>query len=104
MSMKLNEVIPWGRSFEEYARLFSLTSEDLAGTILGCGDGPASFNAEATAISHRVISRGPIYTFTAAEIERHMNDKHEEQRRLILDQFTKQAVPFAEMPAHSSGP
>src|SRR5690349_4417411 len=26
----------------------------------------------------------------------------EEQRRLILDQFTRQAVPFAEMPAHSN--
>ena len=31
-----------------------------------------------------------------------MNDKAEEQRRLILDQFTRQAVPFAEMPAHSN--
>ena len=26
----------------------------------------------------------------------------DDQRRLILDQFTKQAVPFAEMPAHSN--
>jgi SAM-dependent methyltransferase len=31
-----------------------------------------------------------------------MNRGPEEQRRLILDQFTKQAVPFAEMPAHSN--
>lgn len=31
-----------------------------------------------------------------------MNDKAEEQRRLTLDQFTRQAVPFAEMPAHSN--
>jgi SAM-dependent methyltransferase len=31
-----------------------------------------------------------------------MIDKAEEQRRLILDQFTRQAVPFAEMPAHSN--
>ncbi len=30
-----------------------------------------------------------------------MSDR-EEQRRLILDQFTRQAVPFAEMPAHSN--
>lgn len=29
-----------------------------------------------------------------------MSDRAAEQRRLILDQFTKQAVPFAEMPAH----
>src|SRR5262245_25161222 len=31
-----------------------------------------------------------------------MSDQVEEQRRLILDQFTRQAVPFAEMPAHSN--
>jgi ubiquinone/menaquinone biosynthesis C-methylase UbiE len=30
-----------------------------------------------------------------------MSDRAEEQRRLILDQFTKQAEPFAAMPAHS---
>jgi SAM-dependent methyltransferase len=31
-----------------------------------------------------------------------MSDRAEEQRRLILDQFTRQAVPFAEMPAHAN--
>ena len=31
-----------------------------------------------------------------------MSDRTEDQRRLILDQFTRQAVPFAEMPAHSN--
>jgi ubiquinone/menaquinone biosynthesis C-methylase UbiE len=31
-----------------------------------------------------------------------MSDRAEEQRRLILDQFTRQAVPFSEMPAHSN--
>jgi SAM-dependent methyltransferase len=31
-----------------------------------------------------------------------VRDRAEEQRRLILDQFTRQAVPFAEMPAHSN--
>jgi ubiquinone/menaquinone biosynthesis C-methylase UbiE len=31
-----------------------------------------------------------------------MSNQAEEQRRLILDQFTRQAVPFAEMPAHSN--
>jgi ubiquinone/menaquinone biosynthesis C-methylase UbiE len=29
-------------------------------------------------------------------------EQAEEQRRLILDQFTRQAVPFADMPAHSN--
>jgi ubiquinone/menaquinone biosynthesis C-methylase UbiE len=31
-----------------------------------------------------------------------MKDRAEAQRRLILDQFTRQAVPFSEMPAHSN--
>lgn len=31
-----------------------------------------------------------------------MSDRVEEQRQLILDQFTRQAVPFSEMPAHSN--
>jgi hypothetical protein len=41
VTLRLSEVIPWGRSFEEYRRVFALTDEDLAGRILGCGDGPA---------------------------------------------------------------
>jgi hypothetical protein len=68
--MKLPEVIPWGRSFAEYRRMFALTGDDLAGAVLGCGDGPASFNAEATARGHRVVSCDPLYTFSAAAIER----------------------------------
>jgi hypothetical protein len=67
--VKLSEVIPWGRSFEEYRRMFALSDEDLSGRILGCGDGPASFNAEATAKGHSVVSCDPLYSFSAAEIE-----------------------------------
>jgi hypothetical protein len=74
MTMKLNEVIPWGRSFEEYRRMFALTDEDLDGRILGCGDGPASFNAEATALGHRVVSSDPIYSFSAVEIGRRVEE------------------------------
>jgi hypothetical protein len=44
----LSDVVPWGRSFDEYQRMFVLSEDDLATTILGCADGPASFNAEAT--------------------------------------------------------
>ena len=31
-----------------------------------------------------------------------MSDRTEDQRRLILDQFTRRAIPFSEMPAHSN--
>jgi hypothetical protein len=55
----------WSRSFEEYRLIFGLTESDLCRLILGCGDGPASFNAEATALGHRVISCDPTYAYSA---------------------------------------
>jgi hypothetical protein len=61
--MELREIVPWGRSFEEYRRMFALTESDLAGRTIGCGDGPASFNAEATAAGHAVVSCDPIYSW-----------------------------------------
>jgi hypothetical protein len=72
--MKLNQVIPWGRSFAEYRRMFALTDRDLAGTVLGCGDGPASFNAEATDLGHHVVSCDPLYAISADEIERRVEE------------------------------
>jgi hypothetical protein len=66
--MELDEVIPWGRSFEEYRLIFDLGGPDLGGLILGCGDGPASFNAEATARGHCVISCDPVYDLDANAI------------------------------------
>jgi hypothetical protein len=70
VSITLSEVIPWGRSFEEYRLMFALSADDLGGSIVGCGDGPASFNAEATARGRRVLSCDPLYAFSAGDIER----------------------------------
>jgi hypothetical protein len=72
--MKLSEVIPWGRSFDEYRLMFGLSERDLAGRILGCGDGPASFNTEATATGSSVTSCDPIYAFSKDEIVRRVED------------------------------
>jgi SAM-dependent methyltransferase len=68
MSVRLDQVIPWGRSFDEYRRMFDLSPADLRGRILGCGDGPASFNAEATARGGRVTSCDPIYSLSGGAI------------------------------------
>ncbi len=46
MVMQLEQVVPLGRSFDEYQKMFKLSSEDLQQRILGLGDGPASFNTE----------------------------------------------------------
>jgi hypothetical protein len=34
----LQQVVPWGRSFDEYRAMFALTDVDLEGRIFGCGD------------------------------------------------------------------
>ena len=67
--MKLNEVIPWGRNLEEYKLMFNLSEIDLNAKILGCSDGPASFNAEMTQLGYSVTSFDPIYQFSAQQIK-----------------------------------
>jgi SAM-dependent methyltransferase len=74
MGLTLDQVVPWGRSLEEYQGMFDLTPQDLQRSILDCGGGPASFNAELTAAGHQVISCDPIYEFSAPEIEQRIQD------------------------------
>jgi len=88
--LKLSEVIPWGRSFAEYRRMFTLSESDLSGRILGCGDGPASFNAEATEDQRSVISCDPIYAFTATEIERRVRECYD----IVIDQVKQNRDAF----------
>src|SRR5689334_883641 len=68
MPFTLDRVVPWGRNFAEYAAMFALTDRDLSGRLLGCADGPASFNAEAAERGADVVSCDPIYQYTAVEI------------------------------------
>jgi len=68
MGITLAEVVPWGRSYAEYAAMFGLTGVDLDLRILGCGDGPADFNAELTRRGGRIVSVDPIYRFCADQI------------------------------------
>ncbi|WP_417503149.1 class I SAM-dependent methyltransferase [Marinobacter sp.] len=76
--MELTNVVPWGRSFEEYQAMFGLTEGDLSKRILGCGDGPASFNVEATDRGFQVTSCDPVYQFRADEIRRRIDDVYPE--------------------------
>lgn len=76
--MKLSEVIPWGRSYDEYRLMFALSGRDLAGRVLGCGDGPAGFNAGATAEGLSVTSCDPIYAFSREEIRQRVEGCYED--------------------------
>jgi hypothetical protein len=68
MPFTLEQIVPWGRSLTEYVGMFSLTAADLGKRILGCGDGPASFNAAMHAKGRRVISVDPLYQFASEQI------------------------------------
>ena len=58
--------------------MFGLTEGDLSKRILGCGDGPASFNVEATDRGFQVTSCDPVYQFRADEIRRRIDDVYPE--------------------------
>ncbi|MBK1987888.1 SAM-dependent methyltransferase [Sphaerospermopsis aphanizomenoides BCCUSP55] len=75
--MKLNEVVPWGRTLQEYKLMFNLSETDLNKKILGCGDGPASFNAEMTELGYSVISIDPIYDFSEDQIRQRVQETYE---------------------------
>ncbi len=69
MSIKLDSVVPFGRSLDEYQKIFNLSDVDLSQSILGVGDGPASFNAEMLTRGHVVTSVDPLYELSGKEIE-----------------------------------
>lgn len=75
--MKLKEIVPWGRSLAEYKLMFALSESDLGRRILGCGDGPASFNAEMTALGHSVVSVDPLYQFSSEQIRQRVQETYE---------------------------
>jgi SAM-dependent methyltransferase len=63
------------RSFDEYVAMFALTSEDLAGSVLDCPGGAASFTAEARGRGSSVVAVDPIYAAPAAWLAQHAVDE-----------------------------
>ncbi|HEY7449435.1 MAG TPA: hypothetical protein VH702_14870 [Vicinamibacterales bacterium] len=95
----LDQVVPWGRSFEEYRRMFVLRDAELRMSILGCADGPAGFNAEATRRGTRVISCDPLYRFTGTQIRERIaatRDQIVDQTRQNLAEFVWRDIQSVE--------
>lgn len=67
-TITIDQVFPWGRSFDEYCAMFSLADADLDLKILGCADGPSAFNAQMHTRGKRAISIDPLYTFSEHDI------------------------------------
>lgn len=70
MPLQYKDIVPWGRNYDEYVRMFDLNEEELRLRILGCGDGPASFNCVCYRSGRKVVSVDPLYQFSAEDINR----------------------------------
>jgi hypothetical protein len=66
--LTIGSVYPWGRSLTEYIGMFTLSDEDLGHRIIGCADGPASFNCEMMRRGAFVVSCDPLYQFSVEQI------------------------------------
>ncbi len=102
--MKLENIIPWGRSKKEYMQMFNLTKEDVTGKrILGCGDGPSSFNTEVDYDDGQVVSIDPLYAYSKKEIMQRIDEVAEDvmaQVKANADKFVWKNIPDLESLEH----
>jgi len=90
MGFTLDKVVPWGRNLDEYRAMFGLSDGDLARRILGCGDGPASFNAELTRRGGNVVSFDPVYAFGAGQIRERVSETYQ----TVMEQLRQNAGDY----------
>ena len=99
MPLKYKEIVPWGRNYDEYVRMFDLQEQDLQMRILGCGDGPASFNCERRRLGGKTVSVDPLYQFAAGDIRRRIGETYSDVLRQTgenRDKFRWDAIPTVE--------
>lgn len=87
MAFCLDRVVPWGRNMDEYRLMFQLSDSDLSKRIAGFGDGPASFNYEATQKGYSVTSFDPIYCFSKNDLQKRID----EVRVSVMEQMRENA-------------
>jgi len=90
MAFTLEKVVPWGRSYDEYLAMFNLSESDLKKRILGCGDGPASFNCSMRHRGRSVISVDPVYEFSKLELQKRIDETF----KVIMEQTSKNQNEF----------
>lgn len=96
---ELSEIVPWGRSYDEYVAMFDLSESDLEGTILGCGDGPSEFNAELTEREGSCVSVDPLYALSGPVLRQRIAETYDtvlEQTRKNQDRYLWKSVPSVE--------
>jgi len=99
MSFTLDTVVPWGRTFEEYTAMFALTPLDFRHRILGCGDGPAAFNAVVNRTGGGVVSIDPLYELNVHQLRDRINATFDQvlaETERNKDEFVWQRIPSIE--------
>lgn len=79
--------------------MFALSDSDLRSRIVGCGDGPASFNAEVTRLGTAMVSCDPIYKWNSTEIHNRIKATYDhmiEQTRNNADEFVWHSIRSVE--------
>lgn len=74
MPFRLNSIVPFGRSFDEYVKMFDLDDKVLGMDIIGVADGPASFNARLSKKGGNVVSVDPMYGFPKIDLQRRIDE------------------------------
>ena len=102
--MKLENIVPWGRSKKEYMEMFNLTQEDVLNKkILGCGDGPSSFNTEVDYDGGGIVSIDPLYAYSKKEIMQRIDEVASvvmEEVKANADKFVWKNIPDVESLEH----
>lgn len=99
MGINYKDIVPWGRSYAEYIKMFSLTPDDLDLQIVDCGGGPSSFNAEMTKRGKKVTSIDPIYNVSADCIKKRIDEIYDDvisQTRANADKFIWENISSVE--------
>ncbi len=89
MAFELDDIVPFGRSYDEYRAMFALGDNDAESAILDCGGGPAAFNAGATRRGGRVVSADPLYRHPGAAIARRIAEVLPEMERQLAANATR---------------
>lgn len=79
--------------------MFDLSAADLHKSILGCGDGPASFNAGLTRQGGAVVSVDPVYQFSADQLRDRIHAVYPEvmgQMAQYVSDYVWESIPNLE--------
>ena len=75
--------------------MFALSDDVLSKAILGCGDGPASFNAEFTKRGGRIVSVDLLYAYDAKDIRKRIDETFDQviqKTRMNMNEFVWQNI------------